>query len=81
MVFNLDSSVSNDDLRQIFGIYGEIKEVCCLLYSVLTEQMCETLQITLLLLMAYRSGKLHTSGITNSLNFLMLELQKLLFVH
>lgn len=27
MVFNLDFSVSNDDLRQIFGVYGEIKEV------------------------------------------------------
>lgn len=27
MVFNLDSSVSNDQLRQIFGVYGEIKEV------------------------------------------------------
>lgn len=27
MVFNLDPSVSNDDLRQIFGVYGEIKEV------------------------------------------------------
>lgn len=27
VVFNLDSSVSNDDLRQIFGIYGEIKEI------------------------------------------------------
>lgn len=27
MVFNLDSSVSNDELRQIFGAYGEIKEV------------------------------------------------------
>ncbi|KAI5595546.1 hypothetical protein BDE02_03G147000 [Populus trichocarpa] len=26
-VFNLDSSVSNDDLRQIFGVYGEIKEI------------------------------------------------------
>uniref|UniRef100_A0A6N2M620 RRM domain-containing protein n=1 Tax=Salix viminalis TaxID=40686 RepID=A0A6N2M620_SALVM len=26
-VFNLDSSVSNDELRQIFGIYGEIKEI------------------------------------------------------
>ncbi|KAJ6393242.1 hypothetical protein OIU77_022669 [Salix suchowensis] len=26
-VFNLDSSVSNDKLRQIFGIYGEIKEI------------------------------------------------------
>ncbi len=27
MVFNLDSSVSNDELHQIFGAYGEIKEV------------------------------------------------------
>lgn len=27
MVFNLDSSVSNDELLQIFGVYGEIKEV------------------------------------------------------
>lgn len=27
MVFNLDSSVSNDELREIFGVYGEIKEV------------------------------------------------------
>lgn len=26
-VFNLDSSVLNDDLRQIFGVYGDIKEV------------------------------------------------------
>lgn len=27
VVFNLDASVSNDDLRQIFGTYGEVKEV------------------------------------------------------
>ncbi|XP_031491216.1 protein MEI2-like 4 isoform X2 [Nymphaea colorata] len=27
VVFNLDSSVSNDYLRQIFGAYGEIKEI------------------------------------------------------
>ncbi|XP_058092930.1 protein MEI2-like 4 isoform X2 [Magnolia sinica] len=27
VVFNLDSSVSNDELRQIFGRYGEIKEI------------------------------------------------------
>ncbi|KAJ6802975.1 protein MEI2-like 4 isoform X2 [Iris pallida] len=27
VVFNLDSSVSNDDLLQKFGIYGEIKEI------------------------------------------------------
>lgn len=27
VVFNLDPSVSNDDLRQIFGVYGEVKEV------------------------------------------------------
>lgn len=29
-VFNLDSSVSNDELRQIFGFYGEIKNVSIL---------------------------------------------------
>ena len=27
MVFNLDSSVSSDELREIFGVYGEIREV------------------------------------------------------
>ncbi|KAJ7529187.1 hypothetical protein O6H91_15G037100 [Diphasiastrum complanatum] len=27
VVFNLDASVSNDDLRQIFGKYGEVKEI------------------------------------------------------
>lgn len=27
VVFNLDPSVSNDDLRQIFGVHGEIKEI------------------------------------------------------
>lgn len=27
VVFNLDASVSNDDLRRIFGAYGEVKEV------------------------------------------------------
>lgn len=27
LVFNLDSSVSNDQLREIFGVYGAIKEV------------------------------------------------------
>ncbi|KAL6969193.1 hypothetical protein U1Q18_028917 [Sarracenia purpurea var. burkii] len=27
VVFNLDSSVSNEELHQIFGVYGEIKEV------------------------------------------------------
>ncbi|THU49644.1 hypothetical protein C4D60_Mb06t11700 [Musa balbisiana] len=27
IVFNLDSSITIDDLRQIFGIYGEIKEI------------------------------------------------------
>ncbi|KAG8648394.1 protein MEI2-like 4 isoform X1 [Manihot esculenta] len=26
-VFNLDSSISNDELHQIFGVYGEIKEI------------------------------------------------------
>ncbi|KAJ6821141.1 protein MEI2-like 4 isoform X1 [Iris pallida] len=28
VVFNLDSSVSNDDIHKIFGAYGEIKEIC-----------------------------------------------------
>ncbi|XP_022147968.1 protein MEI2-like 5 isoform X2 [Momordica charantia] len=27
VVFNLDASVSNDDLRRIFGAYGEVKEI------------------------------------------------------
>lgn len=27
VVFNLDASVTNDDLRNIFGEYGEVKEV------------------------------------------------------
>lgn len=27
VVFNLDASVSNDELRLIFGVYGEVKEV------------------------------------------------------
>ncbi|KAK4776286.1 hypothetical protein SAY86_004974 [Trapa natans] len=27
VVFNLDASVSNDNLRQIFGAYGEVKEI------------------------------------------------------
>ncbi|XP_064962939.1 protein MEI2-like 2 isoform X5 [Musa acuminata AAA Group] len=27
VIFNLDSSVSNDDLFQIFGVHGEIKEI------------------------------------------------------
>ncbi|XP_057773883.1 protein MEI2-like 4 isoform X1 [Salvia miltiorrhiza] len=27
VIFNLDSSVSNDEIREIFGVYGEIKEI------------------------------------------------------
>lgn len=30
VVFNLDPSVTNDELLQIFGVYGEIKEVSSL---------------------------------------------------
>lgn len=30
VVFNLDPSISNDDLHGIFGAHGEIKEVICL---------------------------------------------------
>lgn len=33
VVFNLDPSVSNDDLRQIFGAYGEVKEVLLFEYN------------------------------------------------
>lgn len=29
VVFNLDSSVSDDEICKIFGFYGEIKEVIC----------------------------------------------------
>lgn len=34
-MFNLDASVSNDDLRQIFGAYGEVKEVLSCFHIVL----------------------------------------------
>lgn len=34
VVFNLDPSVSNEDLRQIFGAYGEVKEVMFYLFLV-----------------------------------------------
>lgn len=34
VVFNLDASVSNDDLLQIFGAYGEVKEVQYLSYLI-----------------------------------------------
>lgn len=27
VIFNLDPSVSNEEVRQIFGAYGEVKEV------------------------------------------------------
>ena len=33
VIFNLDPSVSNDDLRQIFGVYGEVKEVGSLVFQ------------------------------------------------
>lgn len=40
-MFNVDPSVTNDDIRQIFCDYGEIKEVCYTLtltysYSIMT---------------------------------------------
>jgi hypothetical protein len=31
VIFNLDPSVSNEEVRQIFGAYGEVKEVRMLL--------------------------------------------------
>lgn len=33
VIFNLDPSVSNEEVRQIFGTYGEVKEVRMLLQS------------------------------------------------
>lgn len=33
VIFNLDASVSNDELRLIFGAYGEVKEVGFFFYS------------------------------------------------
>lgn len=38
VIFNVDSTVSNDELLKLFGAYGEIREVVdwCL-------QMCHTL--------------------------------------
>ena len=36
-MFNLDASVSNDDLRQIFGAYGEVKEVQIFVVSRITK--------------------------------------------
>jgi RNA recognition motif-containing protein len=33
VIFNLDPSVSNEEVRQIFGAYGEVKEVGMLLPS------------------------------------------------
>lgn len=35
VAFNLDSSVSNEHLRQIFGAYGEVKEVMINLFLLL----------------------------------------------
>ena len=32
VIFNLDPSVSNEDLRKIFGAYGEVKEVRSFIY-------------------------------------------------
>lgn len=33
LVSNLDSSVSSDALRQIFGAYGEVKEVITMFFA------------------------------------------------
>ena len=42
VVFNVDPSVTNNDIHQIFSDYGEIKEVCYALtlttdYSIITR--------------------------------------------
>ena len=36
VIFNLDPSVSNEEVRQIFGAYGEVKEVRMLLQVLIT---------------------------------------------
>ena len=36
VVFNLDPSITNDDLHGIFGAHGEIKEVSHLFYMCIT---------------------------------------------
>jgi RNA recognition motif-containing protein len=39
VIFNLDPSVSNEEVRQIFGAYGEVKEVRMLLSSFVSLQL------------------------------------------
>ena len=42
VVFNLDPSVTNDNLLQIFGAYGEVKEVVfCLFPLHISTHACE----------------------------------------
>ena len=40
VVFNLDPSITNDDLHGIFGAHGEIKEVIHLFVFVLQSVLC-----------------------------------------
>ena len=69
VVFNLDSSVTIDELRQIFGVYGEIKEVIDLRGIVLVFTFIKDEEFPnkyLYLSVVCRSVNPHTSIITNS---------------
>ena len=78
VVFNLDPSVSNDDLRVIFGAYGEVKEVIiypfCLFVTLLPCHIFSDFR--LMVKNNCRYGKHLTKGIISLLNFMMLGLQK-----
>lgn len=83
VVFNLDASVSNDDLRMIFGSYGEVKEVSRMLLDLLAlwQELLERLELLLnsLLNVAIRFGRHRTNATTSSSSFTMCELQRLHF--
>lgn len=93
LVFNLDSSVTNDDLHQIFGIYGEIKEVMYFFCFNIVQLVILKLEFKFFYIMIIKSilslipkfdldryAALNISVITNPQNFMMLELLKLLFM-
>ena len=81
VVFNFESSVSNDELRHIFGAYGEIKEVNWGLILFPFYFINVEYAIDLFLFLDHRSMKHRKEVNTNSLSFMMLELLRLLFMH
>ena len=46
MISGLDSSVLNEELKHIFGFYGEIKEVSCLLLVFTLFSACALKKMT-----------------------------------